>query len=161
VEPAFQPVSAIIVNYNAGTLLLDCVRNALAQAMQVVVVDNASSDSSMHLLAEQFFSEPRLALHSSGENLGFAAGCNLGISLANQPNLLFLNPDCILGQGSLMRMYEVLTSGLKVGMVGGLLTNQHGLEQCGARRSVPTPWRSFVRAFGLSRFSHRWPKLFL
>jgi hypothetical protein len=35
-----------------------------------------------------------------------------------------------------------------------------GIEQGGGRRAVPTPWRSFVRAFGLARLSRRWPKLF-
>ncbi|HQQ35608.1 MAG TPA: glycosyltransferase, partial [Rugosibacter sp.] len=43
------------------------------------------------------------------------------------------------------------------------LYHQHqgdGTEQGGGRRAVPTPWRSFVRAFGLHRFAHRWPKLF-
>jgi hypothetical protein len=158
--PNLQPISTIVVNYNAGALLVDCVRAALAQTEQVIVVDNASSDSSMQMLAEQFSSEPRLLLHSTGKNLGFAAGCNLGIGLAAQPNLLFLNPDCILGSGSLHRMLEVLNSDERIGMVGGLLTNQDGSEQGGGRRAVPTPWRSFVRAFGLSRLSHRWPKLF-
>ena len=45
-------------------------------------------------------------------------------------------------------------------MIGGLLLNQDGSEQGGGRRAVPTPWRSFVRACGFSRFSDRWPKLF-
>ena len=45
-------------------------------------------------------------------------------------------------------------------MVGGLLLNPDGTEQGGGRRAVPTPWRSFVRAFGLYRLSQRWPKLF-
>ena len=45
-------------------------------------------------------------------------------------------------------------------MVGGLLLNEDGSEQAGGRRAVPTPWRSFVRAFSLHRFSDRWPKLF-
>jgi hypothetical protein len=45
-------------------------------------------------------------------------------------------------------------------MAGGLLTFPTGLEQGGGRRAVPTPWRSFVRAFGLARLSKRWPQLF-
>ena len=159
-DALLQPVSAIIVNYNAGTLLIECVRTALAQAEQVIVIDNDSTDSSMDLLASRFPSEKRLVMHRVGKNLGFAAGCNLGIKLAMQPYLLFLNPDCMLGPGSLKRLVEVLTSDPSIGMVGGLLTNLDGSEQGGGRRSVPTPWRSFVRAFGLTRLSNRWPKLF-
>jgi GT2 family glycosyltransferase len=160
-DASLQPVSVVIVNYNAGPLLLECVRTALAQAAQVIVVDNDSSDSSMDLLARQFPADKRLLLHFAGKNLGFAAGCNLGIGLATQTYLLFLNPDCILGSGSLGRMVEVIASDSRIGMVGGLLTNPDGSEQAGGRRSIPTPWRSFARAFGLTRLGQRWPGLFL
>lgn len=159
-DAPLQPVSVVIVNYNAGALLLDCVRTALSQAEQVIVIDNDSSDSSMNDLARQFAQEGRLVMHLAGKNLGFAAGCNIGIGLAGKASILFLNPDCILGPGSLKRLLEVLQSDSSIGMVGGLLTNPDGSEQGGGRRSVPTPWRSFVRAFGLTRLSSRWPRLF-
>ena len=159
-EAAIQPVSTIIVNHNAGSLLIECVRAALGQAEQVIVVDNDSSDSSMQKLAAHYPAEPRLVMHNAGQNLGFAAGCNIGLGLATQSQLLFLNPDCIIGSGALQRMVEVLNSDASVGMVGGLLTNPDGSEQGGGRRAVPTPWRSFVRAFGLARLNHRWPRLF-
>ena len=55
---------------------------------------------------------------------------------------------------------KVPLPGDRVGMVGGLLVNEDGTEQGGGRRTVPTPWRSFVRAFGLQRFANCWPKLF-
>ena len=148
----------MIVNHNAGTLLIDCVRAALAQAEQVIVVDNASSDSSMDRLAAQFAAEPRLVMLCTGQNLGFAAGCNLGLGLATQAHLLFLNPDCILGAGSLRRMVMELDRDLSVGMVGGLLTNLDGSEQGGGRRAVPTPWRSFVRTLQLGSSEKSWPR---
>jgi GT2 family glycosyltransferase len=159
-EPTLDSVSVVIVNHNAGALLIDCVREALAQAVQVIVVDNGSADSSMDVLATQFAAEPRLVMHRTGQNLGFAVGCNVGVGFATQPHLLFLNPDCLLGAGSVQRMVEVLDSDRGVGMVGGLLTNPDGSEQGGGRRAVPTPWRSFVRAFGLTRLNNRWPRLF-
>ena len=159
-ESTLQPVSAIIVNYNAGALLIESVRASLAQAEQVIVVDNSSSDASMDLLATKFAVEPRLVTLCETENLGFATACNRGMGLASQPHFLFLNPDCILGAGSLRRMTEVLESDSSVGMVGGLLTDSNGIEQGGGRRAVPTPWRSLVRASGLVVLNSRWPKLF-
>ncbi|MCA1766541.1 MAG: glycosyltransferase, partial [Desulfobulbaceae bacterium] len=139
-NPPLQPVSVIIVNYNAGELLGDCVRAALAQAEQVIVVDNYSSDSSLTGLAS-LAGEGRLLIHRSQRNRGFAAGCNLGLNLAAQPNLLFLNPDCILEPDSLRRLVQVLADDSSIGMVGGRLTNLDGSEQGGGRRAVPTPWR--------------------
>ena len=93
---SFEPVSVIVVNHNAGTLLLECVCSALEQAEQVIVVDNHSTDSSMGMLDTRFPGEPRLITTFVGKNLGFAAGCNIGMALAAQSRLLFLNPDCIL-----------------------------------------------------------------
>jgi len=153
-------VSAVVVNYNAGALLLDCVRAVLLQAQQVVVVDNDSTDGSLEQVESSFANEPRLKIVRTGKNLGFSAGCNVGIQHCTESSLLFLNPDCVLHAGSLAHMLDTLKSGPKVGMVGGLLLNPDGGEQGGGRRDMPTPWRSFVRAFGLSRLSTRWPRLF-
>jgi len=41
-----------------------------------------------------------------------------------------------------------------------MLTNPDGTEQAGGRREIPTPWRSFVMAFGFSRLRSRYPELF-
>ena len=160
-DAVLQPVSVVIVNYNAGPLLVECVQHALDQSAQVIVVDNASRDGSMDVLAKTFPGNERLVVHLERKNRGFAAGCNIGLGYATQANVLFLNPDCILGAGSLKRMVEVLEGDPGVGMVGGMLTNPDGSEQGGGRRAVPTPWRSFVRAFGLTRLSNRWPRLFV
>jgi len=153
-------VSVIVVNYNAGNLLVDCVRSALAQAREVVVVDNASSDSSLEHLESYFAGESRIKTIRNGDNLGFAAACNVGNQYCTEQHILYLNPDCILGVGSLAHMVHTLESNPNAGMVGGLLLDPDGTEQGGGRRAMPTPWRSFVRAFGLSRLSAHWPRLF-
>jgi GT2 family glycosyltransferase/uncharacterized protein YbjT (DUF2867 family) len=162
-EPAdngLAAVSAVIVNYNTGDLLVDCVREALAQARQVIVVDNGSADDSLELLESCCAGEPRLNIIRNGNNLGFAAACNVGIKQSTERNILFLNPDCVLGPSSLQRMARSLDANPDTGMVGGLLLDADGSEQSGGRRAVPTPWRSFVRAFGLTGLANRWPRLF-
>ncbi|NGZ94814.1 MAG: dTDP-Rha--alpha-D-GlcNAc-pyrophosphate polyprenol alpha-3-L-rhamnosyltransferase [Nitrospira sp. WS110] len=153
-------VSLIIVNYNSGNFLLACVSSALSQVDEVVVVDNASRDHSLLQLEAAFPSEPKLLVVHNRKNLGFAAGCNIGSKEATGRYLLFLNPDCVLEPGSVKQLLATLEWHPDVGMVGGLLMNPDGTEQPGGRRAIPTPWRSFVRAFGLSRFADRWPRLF-
>lgn len=155
-----EPVSVVIVNHNAGRLLADCLEAALAQARQVILVDNASRPGSFEPVAARFATNERLRIVRSKSNTGFAAGCNQGARLATEPVILFLNPDCILGPRSLARLTETLLAGDRVGMVGGLLTDAGGREQGGGRRSLPTPWRSFVRGFGLSRLAWLAPRLF-
>jgi len=155
-----QLVSILIVNHNAGQLLTQCVHAALEQAREVIIVDNASEDLSMERLRYLFSDENRLNLITNGKNLGFAAGCNAGLAASTQPYILFLNPDCILQENSLQRMAQVLESDSRIGMVGGFLINPDGSEQGGGRRAIPTPWRAFVRAFGLYRLAIYWPQLF-
>jgi GT2 family glycosyltransferase len=158
--PVLAPVTVVIVNYNAGGLLGDCLAAALDQCRQVILVDNASAAGPLDAVLGRFAAEPRLEVVRSAVNRGFAAGCNLGLAQAREPIVLFLNPDCILAPGAVAALAAAIRSEPRVGMVGGLLTDVAGREQGGSRRAVPTPWRSFVRAFGLSRFANRWPRLF-
>jgi hypothetical protein len=145
-------VSTVIVNYNAGRLLGDCVSSALlAGVAQVMVVDNGSTDGSLE--AVERINEANLRLIRNGENLGFAAACNIGIGYANAEHILFLNPDGTITRGALDRMLEVLESAPDIGMVGGRLCNLDGSEQQGGRRTMPTPWRALLRATGLHRLA--------
>lgn len=151
-------ISAIIVNYNAGTLLRGCVDSLLGcpLGIEIIVVDNASHDGSLDTLAGL----QQVRIIRNPANVGFATACNIGVLASSAPYLLFLNPDCFFQLGAVRSLLGVLQADEKVGMVGGLLVNADGSEQGGGRRAVPTPWRSFVRAFGLHRFADRWPKLF-
>ncbi|MBS0150369.1 MAG: glycosyltransferase family 2 protein [Nitrospira sp.] len=153
-------VSLIVVNYNACDCLIACVSSALSQVGEVIVVDNASSDDSVVRLQAAFSADRRLKIVRNCSNLGFAAACNIGADHSTGSYLFFLNPDCVLELDSVKHLIRVLDDYPDVGMVGGLLVNPDGTEQAGGRRAIPTPWRSFVRAFGLSRFADRWPRLF-
>ena len=150
-------ISTIIVNYNAGELLRGCVDSLLncPLEIEIIVVDNASTDGSLDALRGL----PCVQIVKNPTNLGFAAACNRGARVASAQVLLFLNPDCSFKPGTLVRLLEAMRADERVGMVGGLLVNPDGTEQAGGRRAIPTPWRSFVRAFGLVRFSDRWPRL--
>jgi hypothetical protein len=157
-------ISVVIVNYNAGPLLAACVDAALPQVDEVVIVDNASSDDSLARLNMRLPDGARLRVIRNGRNLGFAVACNQGAAAAKGDDVMFLNPDCILEANAVSRLHDVLRghseAGPEVGMVGGLLMNPDGTEQGGARRAIPTPWRSFVRAFGLSRLAGSFPRVF-
>lgn len=145
----------VIVNHNAGALLATSVQSALAErARRVVVVDNDSRDDSLSLLAAAL-SDERLSIARQDRNLGFAAGCNIGLNSCGSAAVLFLNPDCVLGDGSLRRMITVLDADASIGMVGGLLCNPDGSEQRGGRRQFPTPVRAFSRVTGLSGLARR------
>jgi len=150
----------IIVNYNAGDLLLASVGSAFAAgASRVVVVDNDSHDDSLTLLAQTQAAGDSLRIIRNAANLGFAVACNQGARLSAAPNLLFLNPDTELAADAIDRMLQALRSSPEIGMVGGFLCNPDGSEQAGGRRVFPTPRRAFMRAFGLSRLAVLFPSV--
>ena len=151
-------ISTIVVNFNAGPLLRTCIDSVLRCPLEVeiIVVDNASTDGSLVAITGL----PGVQIIKNPTNVGFAAGCNTGARAATAQFLLFLNPDCSFEPGALLKLLDAFAADTQTGMVGGFLTNLDGTEQAGGRRAVPTPWRSFVRAFGLARFANRWPRLF-
>ncbi|MGO4321470.1 glycosyltransferase family 2 protein [Pseudomonas sp. KB_12] len=150
----------IIVNYNAGELLLACVGSAFAAgACRVIVVDNDSHDDSLMLLERTHVVGDSLQILRNAANLGFAVACNQGARLSAAPNLFFLNPDTVLAADAIDHLLLALRSSPEIGMVGGFLCNPDGSEQAGGRRVFPTPRRAFMRAFGLSRLSALFPSL--
>jgi GT2 family glycosyltransferase len=150
----------VIVNYNAGKLLVDCVSSALAEGIRhAIVVDNDSTDGSVENL-ERAIRDEKVFVIRNGKNVGFAAACNVGAKSSNASRLLFLNPDSVLASGALGRMIEVLDSSETIGMVGALLCNPDGSEQPGGRRVFPTPQRAFMKAFGLSGIARFFPSVF-
>jgi hypothetical protein len=137
-------------------LLLDS-----APVAQVIVVDNGSTDHSMEAIERMALSRSDLICICNNKNLGFARACNIGVVAAGENDyLLFLNPDCLPAQDALEKLLIGMKSSQQTGMAGPLVLNPDGTEQPGGRRAVPTPWRSFIRAFGLFSFRQRYPRLF-
>ncbi|WP_137819725.1 glycosyltransferase family 2 protein [Pseudomonas sp. 2FG] len=153
-------VSVVIVNHNAGSYLSRCLVSCSAQVAEIILVDNASSDDSLGQAEKTVPAGTRLKVIRNTSNLGFARACNQGATMAEGDFLLFLNPDSELAPDAVNSLTRAANSHTSVGMVGGLLLNADGSEQAGGRRSVPTPWRTFVRAFGLASLAQRYPRLF-
>ena len=86
----------IILNYNAGKLLLDCVESIFKsdyKNFEVIIVDNRSKDSS-HKECQRKYEQ--IILIENSENLGFCEGNNVGIRKAKGDFLIILNPDTIV-----------------------------------------------------------------
>ena len=145
-------VTVVIVNYNAGHWLLLSVASALSQASRVIVVDNASVDTSIALLEEQYSQDVRVVVIRSEKNQGFATACNQGAAVANTPFIFFLNPDCVLKPYAITALTYTMQSDPKIGMAGGLLTDENGIEQRSGRRLIPTVSSALIQLLGLSRY---------
>jgi len=144
--------SIIIVNFNGGELLTECVRSVLASSVpiEVFVSDNGSTDGSIHYL-QNAKQDKGLYIEKNGANLGFATANNRVIPTAKGEYLLILNPDCLIQPDTLEKMLAHMELHPEVGMAGCLIRNLDGSEQPGCRRRIPTPWRTMVRILCLDR----------
>jgi N-acetylglucosaminyl-diphospho-decaprenol L-rhamnosyltransferase len=136
-------LSIVIVNYNGGEDLRRTLTALVARqeelAFEVFVVDNGSSDGSIDRAEAEF---GRFQYLRAGRNLGFAAGCNLGLEKAQGRHVMLLNPDTEVLPGSLPRMVAALDTHPNWGMVGPRMVDQTDQPYNAARR-FPTPFYLF------------------
>lgn len=94
-------VDIVIVNWNAGQQLRECVDSVVQHGdslvSRIVVIDNGSTDGSDRTVDGL----PNVTLIRAGENLGFGRACNVGAGLASGEFILFLNPDARVFPGTL------------------------------------------------------------
>jgi len=152
-------ISIVIVNFNGGGLLTECVRSVLASTVpvEVFISDNGSSDGSIYFL-KKTLQDDRLKIVCNNENLGFSAANNRVIPMTSGDYILCLNPDCLIQPDTLALMLEQMQQHPDVGLAGCLILNLDGSEQAGCRRRVPTPWRTFVRILYLDRIFPNHPR---
>tara|TARA_B100000029_G_scaffold474163_1_gene516208 strand:- start:2571 stop:3614 length:1044 start_codon:yes stop_codon:yes gene_type:complete len=108
-------VSIIILNYNAGELLLNCVesiKKSNYKNIEIIVVDNVSSDNS-HVKCKEKYQEVKLIQNK--ENFGYCGGNNIGIKHATGEFVIILNPDTIVQPDcirELVSAYQEIGEGL-------------------------------------------------
>lgn len=146
-------VSIVILNHNAQDFLrqcLDSIRESKLYGitLQVVVVDNASSDKSVELVKNEY---PEVILIKSTKNRGFAAGNNLAKGKAKGKYILFLNPDTVLGKDTLHKVYEYMEEHKKVGVATCRLELVNGELDEATHRGFPTPLNAFFHFSGLQK----------
>jgi len=114
-------VTVTVVTYNSGRFIKRCLESVLEQkygAMEVVVIDNASTDGTVDIL-EQF--AERCRIYYNDENIGFAAAQNQAITLARGDWVLTLNPDVLLLPNFIQALVEAGHADPKAGTVCGKL----------------------------------------
>lgn len=144
-------LSVIIVNHNVKLYLEQCLYSVLRAGssvdMEIIVVDNHSSDGSRHYLEPAF---PQVQFIWNTENLGFAKACNIGWQRAAGRHILFLNPDTIVGEECFEYCLRFQQEAAHCGALGVRMINERGLFLKESKRGFPSPLVSFFRLTGLS-----------
>jgi GT2 family glycosyltransferase len=123
-------VSAIIVNWNGGDFLRNCIASPYRELggplREIILLDNASSDQSVESVQHAF---PAVAIVRTGGNLGFAKANNLGILASQSESVLLMNNDAVAKPGSIASLVAVMEQDDRIGIVGPQLRNPDGSLQ--------------------------------
>lgn len=123
-------ISVVIVSFNTRDMTIDCLQSLLdhkgALNLQIIVVDNCSSDGSSDALRQKF---PQIDVIDSPTNGGFAFGNNIGFEQAVGRYVLLLNPDTRVHAGGLETAVQHMDHNRKVGVVGPKVLLDNGDQQ--------------------------------
>jgi len=147
-------ITAIVVVFRTGPVLWACL-DALEAAVdiaEIVVVDNGSVLEDEARLAALAGGNDKITLLRGHGNIGFAAGCNLGVRASAGEIVLFVNPDLVIDAQAPAIMADALARAFAPSVVGGDVRTPDGAPERGSRRLRLTLWRAIVSFSGLSCF---------
>lgn len=145
-------VAVLIVTYNSEGQIENCLsslikeRNSINQ--EIIVVDNNSTDKTVEIIKHKF---PSVKLYSPGENLGFAKAVNFAAAQSDTSHILLLNPDTIVLDNAVDKVFNFAVNNPKYGFYGGRTLKNDGktLEpsSCWGETNL---WSLFLFATGIS-----------
>lgn len=157
-SPYRPTLSVVMIGYHCKDLILDCLKSLEATALQtpveVILVDNASTDGTVAALNAEMPAVRTIALD---KNVGFGPGCNIGVAAARGGYVLLLNPDTIVRPGSIDGLMALAERLPDAGIYGGKTVTLDGAPVPGSCWRFPTLWSTFCVSLGLSRLFERSP----
>ncbi len=142
-------ISIVIVTWNAKRYTEECLRSLEQQradlAMEIIVVDNASSDGTVELVRDEF---PRVNLVENPGNYGFARGNNIGLRRARGQYVCLINSDVNVPPECLPRMHEYMEATPAIGVLGPRMLGRRGTVDRSYMR-FPTIWNCLCNTLAL------------
>jgi GT2 family glycosyltransferase len=142
-------VSVIIVVWNAQKYVMDCLeslRKFIGDVrVEVIVVDNASTDGTPELVEQRF---PDVKLIRNPGNFGFARANNIGIERSHGDFLAFVNSDVVFTENCFAPLLDFMSKHPDIGMLGPQMRDPQGGIQRSTMR-FPTVWNTMSRALAL------------
>ncbi|RAP31551.1 hypothetical protein DID78_00940 [Candidatus Marinamargulisbacteria bacterium SCGC AG-343-D04] len=124
-------VSVLIVNFNGARFISNCLDSLLKSQgdfdLDVVVVDNCSTDQSLDVLSTY---KSKITLVKNRHNSGFSKGTNIAASYAKGEYYFLLNNDTVVEQNTIQLLLEYLKEHDDIGALVPKLLNEDGSIQC-------------------------------
>ena len=150
-------LSILIVNYNSGSLLVQCLRSVMNTVetvpFEVLVVDNDSTDDSLKTAREEF---PDITFVENDFNNWYTARCHQAMKASRGEYMLLLNPDTVCHPEAVDGLVDFMESRPKAGIACPKLLNGDGTLQPSCRKFLKSrflvlkhllPWRFFPQSW--------------
>lgn len=146
-------MSVIVVTFNDASLIQRCLcavkRSVNEYVAEILIIDNSSTDSTVQCARD---STPEADITKLDHNVGFAAANNIGFQKARGRYMALVNSDAFPDLGSIDRLVRRADSDASIGLIGGGLRYQSGLQQPSAGR-----FPSLLGNLAVALFLHRLP----
>jgi len=150
-------VSVNILTHNSQDLIGPCLNSVLKQTykdIEILVIDNASTDNTLKVISKLISSSRiNIKLIKSKDNLGFAAGHNIGIKKCNGEYILCLNDDAVLSKNFIKNAIEAIEVDKKIGAIQGKLYKIRNMREAQFLAEGQTP--NIIDSTGLLMFKNR------
>ncbi|SYZ72765.1 Family 2 glycosyl transferase [Candidatus Zixiibacteriota bacterium] len=127
-------VSVVIVTYNGAEFIRDCLRSLMDEAtalnLEIVAVDNGSTDGTAALISKEF---PIVKLIKNNVNAGFARAANQGIEMTQGDIILLLNQDTKIRNDAVSKLARFLNEKASAGVIGPRFNGFDGILQKSCR----------------------------
>ena len=147
-------ISIVIVSFRSTSVLAQCLKalsSELGEGDEVIVIENSQDDDVAEL---REFAQKNFTLQINRQNLGYSKGCNQGIRMAVNDQVLLLNPDTLPKSGAVEALKNSLKTRVKHGLYAVELVNPDGSRQDYYRR-FPSVGALLIMFFVPKRFQSR------
>jgi N-acetylglucosaminyl-diphospho-decaprenol L-rhamnosyltransferase len=152
-------VAAVVVNYKTAALTVDCVASLRAEGVEdVVVVDSGSGDDCGERLAR---ADPGAVFVPLGRNVGYGPAANAGVRRTGASTVLIVNPDLVVGAGTVAALTAALAADPRLAVVGPRIDRPDGTRYPSAR-AFPSLLDALGHGFaGLLTTDNPWSRRYL
>jgi len=137
-------VTVLILNWNRRNELLIAIESVLRQTykpIEILVVDNASSDGSVDAVVDTF---PSVNVVSLDKNYGCPGGRNRGVPHSSGDFIFYMDNDAVLHRRAVEIAYRTICCDKRIGVVGGAVKLFSSIDEIDTDCFVPDEERTFL-----------------
>lgn len=142
-------VAVVVVSYNTRDLLVSSLASVIESTrtadVEIVVVDNASTDGSLETVRQTY---PQVMTIANPANRGFGVACNQAIRATTAPLILLLNSDATITPQCFQALHDAIGGNAQCGAAGCRILNSAGVEIPNTRNFL-TPLNQAIEQSGV------------